>query len=59
MLALASAPKKVADTPLRLAICCPTAASTQQSSMACTVEMRPALMASANLQGGGKKGASK
>jgi hypothetical protein len=50
MLALASAENMVAATPLRLAICRPTAASTQQSSIFSTLLMRPALMASANLR---------
>ena len=50
MLDLARAENMVADTPLRLAICCPTAASTQQSSMASMWWIRPDLMASLNLQ---------
>ena len=49
MLALASAENMVAATPLRLAICRPTAASTQQSFILSTLLMRPARMASANL----------
>ena len=51
MLALASAANMVAATPRRLAIFWPTAASTQQSRMASTAEMRPALIASSNLAG--------
>ena len=50
MLALASAENIVAATPLRLAICRPTAASTQQSSIFSTLLMRPARIASANLR---------
>ncbi len=50
MLALASAPNMVAATPLRLAIWCPTAASTQQLSIFSTLLMRPAAMASENLR---------
>lgn len=48
--ALASALNMVAETPLRLAICCPTAARMQHSSIFCTWLMRPALMASENLR---------
>ena len=49
MLALARAENMVAATPLRLAIWWPTAASTQQSEICSTLEMRPALIASPNL----------
>lgn len=49
MLALANAENMVAATPFRLAIWCPTAASTQQWSICSTLLMRPALMASPNL----------
>ena len=49
MLALARAENMVAATPLRLAIWCPTAASTQQSEICSTLEMRPARIASPNL----------
>ena len=49
MLDLARAENMVAETPLRLAICCPTAASMQQLSMASMWWMRPDLMASLNL----------
>lgn len=49
MLALASAENIVADTPFRLAICCPTAARMQQLLMCSTWWMRPARMASENL----------
>ena len=49
MLDLARAENMVAETPLRLAICCPTAASMQQLSMASMWCMRPDLMASLNL----------
>ena len=47
MLARASAENMVAATPLRRHMSWPTAASTQQPSMASTLEMRPALRASA------------
>ena len=50
MLDLARAENMVADTPFLLAICCPTAAKTQQWSMASMWWMRPDLMASLNLQ---------
>jgi hypothetical protein len=49
MLALASAENMVAETPLRLAICCPTAARMQQSATCSTWLMRPDRSASANL----------
>ena len=49
MLALARAENMVAQTPLREAICCPTAARMQQPPMASTLLMRPDLIASANL----------
>lgn len=52
MLALARAANMVAATPRRLAIFCPTTASTQQSCRASTAEMRPAWMASLKLHGG-------
>jgi hypothetical protein len=50
MLAFASAENMVAETPLRLAICCPTAARMQQSATCSTWWMRPDRSASANLQ---------
>ena len=50
MLALASAENMVAQTPLREAICWPTAARMQSFWMASTLLMRPALMASENLR---------
>ncbi len=49
MLALASAENMVAETPLRLAICCPTAARMQQPLICSMLLMRPAPMASENL----------
>lgn len=49
MLALARAENMVAQTPLREAICWPTAARMQRLSMASTLLMRPDLMASENL----------
>jgi len=53
MLALARAENMVAATPLRLAICWPTAARMQHSLIFSTLLMRPALMASLNLRFGG------
>ena len=50
MLAFASAENMVALTPLRLAICCPTAARMQQSATCSTWWMRPDRSASANLR---------
>ena len=50
MLALARDEKMAAETPFLLAICCPTAASTQQLSMLSTWCIRLVLMASRNLQ---------
>ena len=50
MLALARAENMVAATPLRLAICWPTAARMQHSLIFSTLLMRPALMASLNLR---------
>ena len=50
MLAFASAENMVALTPLRLAICCPTAARMQQSATCSTWWMCPDRSASANLQ---------
>jgi len=50
MLALARAENMVAATPLRLAICWPTAARIQHSLIFSTLLMRPALMASLNLR---------
>lgn len=49
MLALARAENIVAATPFLEAIWCPTAASTQQSSIFSTLLMRPAPIASPNL----------
>lgn len=50
MLALARDEKIAAETPFLLAICCPTAASTQQLSMLSTWCIRLVLMASRNLK---------
>ena len=50
MFALARAENMVAATPFLDAIWWPTAASTQQSSIFSTLLMRPAPMASLNLQ---------
>ena len=49
MLDLAKAENMVAETPFRLAICCPTAAKRQQWSIDSMWLMRPVLIASRNL----------
>ncbi len=50
MLAFARAENMVAATPFLDAIWCPTAANTQQLSIFSTLLMRPAPIASPNLQ---------